>query len=232
MAFWFVLLIIVAYLLGSLPLSYWTARLLKGIDLRQYGTGQVGAGNLYRMTRSLKFGLAVGLFDLTKGMLMVWVARLVGLDMAQQLVVGMTAIVGHNWSVFLRFSGGRGVGTTIGVILITPIINGLVPWGIIAFLLIVAIGLPVLRSSPLPILFGVAATPVASWLGHEPLAVTLGYLATLLILIMKRLTVPFSADANSISRKELLLNRLLFDRDIKDRRGWMYRKPLEERKAD
>ena len=232
MAFWFVLLIIVAYLLGSLPLSYWAARLLKGIDLRQYGTGQVGAGNLYRMTRSLKFGLAVGLFDLTKGMLMVGVAKLVGLDIAQQLVVGMAAIVGHNWSVFLRLSGGRGVGTTIGVIFITPIINGLVPWEIIAFLIIVAIGLPVLRSSPLPILFGVAATPVASWLDHEPFTVTLGYLAMLLILVMKRLTVPFSADANSISRKELLLNRLLFDRDIKDRRGWMYRKPLEERKAD
>ncbi|MFC1914279.1 glycerol-3-phosphate acyltransferase [Chloroflexota bacterium] len=232
MTFWFVLLISASYLLGSLPLSYWTARLLKGIDLRQYGTGQVGAGNLYRMTRSLKFGLAVGLFDLTKGMLMVVVARLVGLDIAQQLVVGMAAIIGHNWSVFLRFSGGRGVGTTIGVILILPIVNGLMPWGMIAFLVIVTIGMIILGSSPLPILLGVAAVPLASWLAHEPSAVTLGYLAIFLILVIKRLTAPFSADANSISRKELLINRLFFDRDIKDRRGWMYRKPMEERKAN
>ena len=97
---------------------------------------------------------------------------------------------------------------------------------------IVAIGMLILRSSPLPILLAVAAAPLASWLAHEPTAVTLGYLAIFLILVIKRLTAPFSADADSISRKELLLNRFLFDRDIKDKRGWMYRKPLEERKAD
>ena len=232
MAIWFALLILVSYALGSLPLSYWGARLSRGIDLRQYGTGQVGTGNLWRMTCSWKIGLPVGLFDLSKGMLMVWVAKLIGLDIAQQLIAGMAAIVGHNWSVFLRFSGGRGIGTTIGVILILPLINGMVPWGMITFLVIVAIGLLILRSSPVPIFCGMAAVPLASWLAHEPFAVTLGFLAIFLILVAKRLTVPLSTDANSISKKELLLNRLLFDRDIKDRKVWMYRKPLEQRKAD
>jgi glycerol-3-phosphate acyltransferase PlsY len=231
MTVWFVLLILAAYLLGSLPLSYWAAKLTKGIDLRQFGTGQVGAGNLYRMTGSRKLGITVGIFDLSKGMLMVGIARLAGLDIAQQLVVGMAAIAGHNWSVFLRFSGGRGVGTTIGVIFITPIINNLIPWEAIIFLIIAAAGVLILRSSPLPVILGVAATPLVSWLAHGLLAAALGFLGIFLILIIKRLTVPLSPDADSISRKELFINRLLFDRDIKDRIGWMYRKPPEKRKG-
>ena len=87
MAIEFVLLVLGAYLLGSVPVSYLAARFSRGIDLRQYGTGQVGAGNLWRMT-SWRLGLPVGIFDLGKGIAMVWVAQLVGLGIAQQVTVG------------------------------------------------------------------------------------------------------------------------------------------------
>ena len=67
----FILLIIAAYLLGSVPASYLVAKWWRGIDLRQYGTGQAGGGNLWRMT-SWRLGLPVGIFDLSKGLVMVW----------------------------------------------------------------------------------------------------------------------------------------------------------------
>ena len=224
MAIWLVL-ISGAYLLGSVPVSYIVAKLSRGIDLRQYGTGQVGAGNLWRLT-SRRLALPVGIFDLIKGLLMVWVAQLMGLDVTQQLAVGLATIIGHNWPIFLRFSGGRGVGTTIGVIIILPIINDMTPWGTIAFLAALIIGTIIMRSSPVPVFVGVAALPLVSWF-YEPLSVTLGFLAMFLIIVIKRLTAPRSGEAVLVGRGRLLLNRLLFDRDIMDRKAWMYRVPPE-----
>ena len=224
MSIWLAL-ILGAYLLGSVPVSYIVAKLSRGIDLRQYGTGQVGAGNLWRLT-SWRLALPIAIFDLIKGLVMVWVAQLMGLDIAQQLAVGLAAIIGHNWPVFLRFSGGRGVGTTIGVIIILPIINDMTPWGTIAFLAALIIGTLIMRSSPVPVFVGVAVLPLVSWF-YEPLSVTLGFLAMFLIIVIKRLTAPRSGEAALVGKRQLLLNRLLFDRDIMDRKAWMYRVPPE-----
>ena len=224
MAIWLAL-ILGAYLLGSVPVSYIVAKLSRGIDLRQYGTGQVGAGNLWRLT-SRRLALPVGIFDLIKGLLMVWVAQSVGLDITQQLAVGLAVIIGHNWPIFLRFSGGRGVGTTIGVIIILPLINDMTPWATVAFLTILIIGTLIMRSSPVPVFVGVMVLPLVSWF-YEPLPVTLGFLAMFLIIVIKRLTAPRSGEAVLVSKGQLLLNRLLFDRDIMDRKAWMYRVPPE-----
>ena len=227
MAIWFVLLTSGAYLLGSVPASYLAARLFRGIDLRQCGTGQVGAGNLWRMT-SWKLGLPVGLFDLSKGLAMVLVAKSAGLDVSQQLAAGLAVIAGHNWPLFLRFNGGRGISTTMGVIFILPLINDVTRWTLIAFFVLPIIGALILRSSPLPVLAGAALLPVVSWAFHDPLPVILGYLAVFLVIVIKRLTVPRSADAASVGQRHLLLNRLFFDRDISDKRAWMYRKPAKQ----
>ncbi len=222
MAIWFAL-ILGAYLLGSVSASYLAARWFRGIDLRQYGTSQVGGGNLWRMT-SWRLGLPVGLFDLSKGLAAVWVAQLVGLDIAQQIVVGSAAIIGHNWSIFIRFHGGRGVATTIGVVFILPFLNDMTPWVTVTFFVILIIGMLILRRSPLPVLIGAVALPLVS-LFQEPLSVTLSFLAIFLIIVIKRLTAQRPVSA--VSKGELLLNRLLFDRDIKDRKAWMYRVPPE-----
>ena len=226
MAIEFVVLILGAYLLGSVPAAYLVARFSRRMDLRQYGTGQVGAGNLWRMT-SWRLGLPVGIFDLGKGMAMVWVAQLVGLGIAQQVAVGLTAIMGHNWPVFLGFNGGRGVGTTIGVILILPLINDMTPWVAVAFLTILVIGTLTMRSSPVPVVIGAVSLPLVSWWFHEQLLVTLGFLAMFLIIVIRRLAVPRAAIAASVSYRELLLNRLLFDRDIRDGKAWIHRAPAE-----
>src|SRR3989304_7904209 len=101
-----IVLIITAYLFGSVPTSYLVAR-SRGIDLRKHGTRQVGGGNLWRTT-SRKLGLSVGVFDFLKGLLMVWLAQLQGLDTGQQLGVGTAGIAGqHLPRILLVPAGGR-----------------------------------------------------------------------------------------------------------------------------
>lgn len=219
----FVLLVLAAYLMGALPAAYLAARLCGGIDLRKYGTGQVGSGNLLRMT-SWKLGLLVGIFDFGKGALMVWVGSRIGLGLAQQVVIGLATMIGHNWSVFLNFGGGRGVGTAIGLIVVLPLVNSLSPWGTLAFVMVALVTLLITRSTPLPVLTGIMAAPLATWLANQPLALTLGFVAIFLLIVLKRLSLRQPA-AVPVSRQRLLLNRLLFDRDIEDRKAWMYRKP-------
>ena len=220
MAIWFAL-ILAAYLLGSVPAAYLAARLARGIDIRQHGTGQLGGGNLWRVT-SWKLGVSVGIFDAGKGMLMVWVAQLLGMSVPQQLVVGAAAVIGHNWPVFLRFSGGRGVATTMGVVFILPFIDKITPWPTVVCLGCLAAGTVVLLSSPLPVLASVTSLPIVSAI-YEPAATTLGFLALFLVIVLKRLVAPRAAEAVTVSKKRVLLNRLLFDRDIMDRKAWMYR---------
>jgi glycerol-3-phosphate acyltransferase PlsY len=225
MAIWLVL-ILAAYLLGSVPFSQIVARFSRGIDLRRYGTGQVGSGNLWRMTHWW-LALPASIYDFSKGLGIVWVANVLEMSIAQQLVVGLAAIVGHNWSIFLRFSGGRGIITTIGVIFILTVINDITPWVAIVFFTILVIVTIIMRSSPVGVLLGVAAIPVVTWGFQEPLSITLGFSAMFAVIIIKRLTAPRATDLAPRSKRRLIFNRLFFDRDIADRRAWMYRKPPE-----
>lgn len=217
-------LILIAYVLGSVPMSYLVAKRFRGLDLREYGTGQVGGGNLWRMT-SWRLGLPVGAFDFGKGILMVWIAGLAGLGPAQQIVVGLGAIAGHNWSLFLRFQGGRGFATTAGVVVVLPLLDRITPWPAVIFVIILLTGSVIMRSSPVSVLIGTAALPLVSWRFGEPVTVVLGFLAVFLVIVIKRLTAPNPAEA--VSRKRLFLNRLLFDRDIGDRKAWMFRRPIK-----
>ncbi len=228
MAIEFGLLTLGAYLLGSIPAAYIAAKWSRGIDIRQYSDGNVGTSNLLRLT-SKRIAIPVMIFDLGKGAAMVWVAQLVGLETYQQVVVGLAAIIGHNWPVFLRFSGGRGIFTTLGVISI------LVPWlGLI--ILVIAYGLAPFRQLALGVLLAIVFAPIGAWFLSQPLGVndrlplTLGFLALFLVTIIRRLTAPRTSLSASVTPGELLVNRLFFDRDIRDRETWIKQKPLEQQK--
>ncbi len=226
MATWlvFILILIAGYLLGSIPLSYLTAR-ARGVELRKEGTQQVGAGNLWRTT-SRKLGLFVGIYDFLKGMLIVYIAKAAGLDAALQLFTGIAVIVGHNWPVFLKFHGGRGIATMLGLIIILPSINlpAITAWPLIIFFAVAIAILIVLHRTPVPILAGLITMPIASAIAKEPVSLTMGYAALVLIIIIKRLTAQPSTEAVKSSMGEVLLNRFLFDRDVRDRSAWVHRK--------
>ena len=213
-----------AYLLGSVPSAYLAGKWSRGIDIRRYGSGNVGATNLLRIT-SRRVALPVIIFDSAKGIIMVAVAWQLGLGVTEQLLVGIAAIVGHNWPVFLRFSGGRGVITTMGVAFITPIVNNLVPLQT-SFLISVLYGSIAVVSAyfkrlPLGVFIIVAIFPLVTWLLIESVPLTLGYLGMFLILVIRRLTAWQPVRVTSISRRRVLINRLLYDRDMKDKAAWM-----------
>ena len=226
----FALLIVAAYLVGSVPAAYLVAKWSRGIDLRRYGSGNVGATNLLRIT-SKWVAIPVIIFDLGKGPAMVWAAQLLGLGIAQQVTVGLAAIIGHNWSIFLRFGGGRGILTTLGFIAI------LVPWLAPVALFIAYLFAP-LRQLALGVLVALASLPIFSWFLSQPLGVeerlpiTVGFLLAFLIAVCKRLTAPRTSLTDSVTPGQLVVNRLLFDRDIRDREAWIHRTPYESGSAD
>ena len=171
----------------------------------------------------------IGFFDFIKGIIMVVIAYFAGLDAGQQLVVGMAVIVGHNWPIFLRFHGGRGIATLLGIVIILPIINDISPWPSV-----IAVGFAVLvtiifLTSAVPVLIGVASLPLTSWLFGEENAVALTYFAIFLIVVIKRLTAQKSPEKRKIGMGRLLLNRLLHDRDIADKKAWMQRKHIKKK---
>jgi glycerol-3-phosphate acyltransferase PlsY len=113
--------LLASYFLGAIPTSYLTARLFRGIDLRQHGSRNLGATNLYRVL-GWRFAIPVGLLDAAKGFVPVLVfAPRASSSELFGLVCGMMAVVGHVYSVFVGFKGGKGVATAAGVMLaLTP----------------------------------------------------------------------------------------------------------------
>jgi len=112
-----VLVMLFAYLLGSIPFALLVVKLVKGVDVREYGSGNVGATNAFRIL-GLGLGILVALLDIGKGFIAVSVARYFFADQPLLLLVaGLLAIAGHNWPIFLNFKGGKGVATSVGVLI-------------------------------------------------------------------------------------------------------------------
>jgi len=106
----------VAYLLGSIPSAYLIGRWLKGLDLREAGDGRMGAALTYRRV-GLTGSIIVAIMDVGKGLAAVLIAKMLGLPLAVVVVAGLAVVVGHNWSLFLQFKGGKGALATYGVLL-------------------------------------------------------------------------------------------------------------------
>lgn len=129
--------LIASYLLGAIPTSYLAGRLFCGIDLREHGSKNLGATNLYRLL-GWRFAVPVGLFDVAKGAIpvLLFAPRVSGSELFA-LACGLAAVVGHVFSVFVRFRGGKGVATAAGVMLaLTPAALGIAAlvWAILVFL--------------------------------------------------------------------------------------------------
>jgi glycerol-3-phosphate acyltransferase PlsY len=106
---------IVCYLLGSISFSVLLAKMLKGIDIRQYGSGNAGATNTLRILGKGP-AILVLFLDVLKGISAVWIGKWLGGDATWiPALCGIAAIVGHNWPLYFNFHGGKGVATTIGV---------------------------------------------------------------------------------------------------------------------
>lgn len=104
------------YLVGSIPTGLIVGRVARGIDIRQFGSGKTGFTNVLR-TVGARWGIVALLGDLAKGFVPVLVARFVSDEPYVQAVAGLAATIGHDWPLFARFEGGRGVATSFGAAL-------------------------------------------------------------------------------------------------------------------
>ena len=121
----YALIIPVAYILGSVPWGFLIGMAVKGVDIRQYGSGKTGTSNVLRTAGGPLAALALVL-DLSKGLLAVLLARVVAAEPMLQVAAGLAVLAGHNWSVFLGFKGGRGIAPGLGGLLIMqPVTAGI-----------------------------------------------------------------------------------------------------------
>ena len=110
--------LIASYLIGSIPTAFIFGRLVKGIDIRKHGSGNVGATNAFQVLGK-PFGIIVLAIDILKGALPTFILPdLFGFnETIFRILIGVAVVAGHNWTIFLNFKGGKGVATSIGVLL-------------------------------------------------------------------------------------------------------------------
>jgi len=190
---------VIGYLLGSIPFAYIIVRLKKGIDIRQKGSGNVGALAAWREVGP-GFGIIALASDVGKGVLAVYVARWLGLDLLWICVAGFAAVAGHNWPVFLKFRGGKGAATIMGVILAFMPVQFAIGLGIA---ILVVIPTSNIRLG----MIGLACIPLIAWLYHKPSEYILYPLALILFLAAYTLIGLKGEMARAGEKKVLIVDK-------------------------
>jgi len=197
-----IIFIILAYLLGSIPFGYLITRLFIGKNILEIGWKKTSGSNVFKNVGKLQ-GTLTGVLDIFKGWLAVWLAQYFGLSPQIQALCGVAAVTGHNWSCFLRFAGGRGIGTLMGALFaLSPVI--------LIFSLIPLIFLTLIWNAAIGTILSLMTAILLFW--HYGQITTLGLLplVSLVPVFLKRLS-PLK-EIFSRNRK-IILNRLIFDND-------------------
>lgn len=210
--------LVAAYLWGSIPwswlIAWWAAR----VDLRHFGSASVGVSNVQQATGWDAAALAAGL-DVNKGLLPAYLALHAGWNAEWAMGLGVAAALGHCWSPWLGWRGGRGVAVTVGTLF--PLFWPGAMWLLLWLLLGRWVG-----RVPEANLVALITLPVLVWLlGASPPLVT-GTTALTVLLLLKRLEANRLPPPPGLSRREVLRNRLLYDRDVADRDAWVRRQEV------
>lgn len=222
-------LIASAYLIGSVPSAYLVGRYIAGIDIRKYGSGNVGASNV-SVHVGKKWVVPIALFDVfAKGFLPVYIGGPAMLDMNPAAIAfaALAGMCGHNWPIFLKFSGGRGISVGIGSI---------VGFGIPLFVLWATIpgvlfSLTPWRDSSVSWLLATVLLPVwALWAGYDAWIAVYGVGFALITIIRRVTSDGFEKSLltyGELTRTRLIWNRTIFDRDIASRDQWVHSQPSQ-----
>lgn len=175
--------LISAYLIGSFPSAYIAGRLGKGIDIRQVGSKNMGTTNVFYHV-GIVAGIFVLLADVGKGIAAIALARYWGTPELVQMLAGAMAIVGHIYPVFLKFRGGKGGATAIGVFCF------LMPWGIPFYAGIFGVLMLLTRYSTISFSSAFISFPFVGWLIYDQIDMTvfsIGLIIFLLIMYLPRI---------------------------------------------
>lgn len=180
-----IIAIIIGYLLGSIPSAYIAARIVTGKDIRQMGGGNVGARNvLIEVGRGAS--IAVGIFDVGKGAAAVAIAYWLGVPLLFVLAAGLAAVVGHIWSVYLKFTGGNGLATTIGVLSLLMTRELLIALAITLLLVVIT------RNIILSVNISLVSVPIFAWFLEKS-----GVLVTFSIVLLLVIGIHFLPTAKA-----------------------------------
>lgn len=200
-----ILVLIAAYLIGSFPPAYVVGRLRKGVDIRRVGSRNMGAMNVFYQVGFAE-GLLVLAVDIGKGAAAVALASLVGMPVLVQYLAAVAVVLGHNFTVFLRFRGGRGGATCIGVLAF------LVPWGIPAY--VVAFGLVLLLTRFPTLSYSVAflVFPFTGWFVYHDWSLAVFTIVLLLLPLLRYIPRIKEMRARGGSWRHVIHRRGLRDR--------------------
>ena len=211
-------LVLAGYLCGSISFAYLSGRLWRGIDLRKYGSAKLSGSNVYHHVSRPAIVL-VGLLDVSKAVLPTWLGLRLGLGLPTAIAAGLASMVGHNWSLFLKLKGGRGIGTALGMLLVV------FPWSVAWVLGWLAFGRLMPKIAAVPALFSLVTLPILAAIAYQPRPSVWGCVGVLVITIVKRLEANRESLPRGTERWAVLWRRLLLDRDIADWDAWMQRAP-------
>jgi glycerol-3-phosphate acyltransferase PlsY len=206
-------LVALAYLLGSIPTAYIIAKCARGIDLRQVGTGNVGGSNVYEHVGWWAL-LVAGAVDIAKALVPAALALWLGYGWGIAGAAGLAAMIGHSWSLYLGFTGGRGIGSMTGLLIV------LAPVEYTFSLIIFGLGILLRRESSVG-LVGIFVLPVSAWVLGRPVEVVLTGVGIIALILLKRIL----ANDGLPHSRGVFFHRLLLDRDILDREEWIHRPP-------
>ena len=172
------MVLLLSYLIGCFPSAYFLGKVYKNIDIRNYGSGNSGSTNALRVMGT-KFGILTLVIDVLKGIIAVLIGRLILGDQGG-LIAGLVVVLGHNFPIFLKFKGGKGVATSIGVLMVLTWKTALV------VVLIGVIIIMITRFVSLGSILGALSAPITTVLLMEtmnkPLFITVVILASLLVI--------------------------------------------------
>jgi len=198
--------IIIGYLLGSIPSAYIVTRLAIDKDVRHLGGGNVGGLNVFREVGPWP-ALAVGIADVGKGIAAVAIAYwLLAVPPLFVLLAGLSAVIGHNWMVFLKFSGGKGMGPAIGALAMVMPLYG--HWqGLLIFFGIILIPFIITRNVALSMGIGLVALPFITWLSiHSGIGTIIAVILGLVV------AIKFTPTTRRALTKSKTKRAFIFDR--------------------
>jgi glycerol-3-phosphate acyltransferase PlsY len=209
-----IIAIILGYAIGSIPVPQLVARFTKDVDLRKVGSGSVGASNVFQSVERWMV-VPVGLLQIVQGFAAVMLARLLGAGDGGQALGGIAAVVAHNWNPWLGFSGGRGIGQTIGVLLALS-------WQSLAVFSVVSLIGVLIGWIPQFVAIALFAAPFGEVFFGDSAASAWAGFALAIIALVKR-ALGNARPAPQEPQPEVWVNRIVYDRDVRGRDAWVRR---------
>lgn len=200
------LAIVCAYIIGSFPPAYLVTRYKKGLDIREVGSHNLGAMNVF-YTIGFWWGMSVLLLDIGKGAGAVAIARLLGAPQLGEFAAGIAAVLGHSFPLFLKFKGGKGGATSIGVL------SFLMPWGLAVGLAVFGLFLLITHFPTLSYSIALATFIFSSWFIYHSWLFLVFTCVLLLIPVIRYVPRVKEMYAKGGGK----LSRLLYRKNLKDR---------------